>query len=205
MIPLNKKWMCQSNITIAVDNELLDLAAKSGCVGIFIGLESLSNKNLEDVEKGFYCVDKYHDLIQKINDAGIVVMAGFMFGFDHDDKGVFERTVEYARNLNLVAAQIAIMTPFPGTPLYQRLDSQKRIFDKDWSHYDFCHVVFIPQQMTPDELQAGANWAIREFYSYPSIFERSFGTVPIWGLKNSFLYGLPLNFAYKHNLKRERT
>lgn len=203
MIPLRKKWMCQANLTIAEDRELLELAAKSGCVGLFIGLESLSNKNLRDVEKGFYQADKYSDLIAKINDYGIVVMAGFMFGFDHDDKGVFERTIKFTKEMHLIASQIAILTPFPGTPLYNRLKSQGRIFEHDWTKYDYRHVVFTPKKMTPDELQEGTDWTISEFYGYSSIFGRMFRNLPKWGLINTVLYGLPLNLSYKHNLRRE--
>ena len=126
-----------------------------------------------------------------------------LFGFDHDDKEVFERTIKFAQRLHLAAAQIAILTPFPGTPLFNRLEAQGRIFDKDWFKYDFRHVVFTPKRMTADELQEGADWAISEFYSVSSMFQRLFHCSLWWGFRNTLLYGLPLNIAYRRNLRRE--
>jgi radical SAM superfamily enzyme YgiQ (UPF0313 family) len=168
-----------------------------------VGLESLSNPNLRDVGKGFYNAERYKELITKITDHGIAVMGGFMFGFDHDDRNVFERTAEFVYKTNLIAVQIAILTPFPGTRLYERFESERRIFDHDWSKYDFCNVVFLPGRMTPEELQEGANAIIKELYSYRSISRRLLHLVGTWGLTDTFRYGLPLNLGYRWDLSNQ--
>jgi radical SAM superfamily enzyme YgiQ (UPF0313 family) len=204
LAPMKKKWMSQANISIAEDDELLRLAEGSGCKGIFVGLESLSSRSLNEVGKGFYKPCEYLTLIRKICDHGIAVMGGFVFGFDHDDTGVFERTIEFANRAQLAAAQIAILTPFPGTPLFSRLSKQGRIFDKDWSKYDFRHVVFKPSLMTPEDLQEGSDRVIKEFYSVSSILSRLLHNSSKWGLRNTLSYGLPLNLAYKQNLKGDK-
>lgn len=202
MIPLGKKWMSQMNLAVAQDDDLLRLAARSGCCGAFLGLESITQANLVAADKSFYDVARYRELIRKLVDHGIAVMAGFVFGFDEDDDGVFERTIEFATNTPLLAAQIAILTPFPGTKLYSRLERDGRIIDRDWSKYDFRHVVFRPARMTPERLQEGADAAIKQFYGLEEIGRRAVLAVSCWGLKDAFLMGLPINLAYRRSLSK---
>jgi len=200
LIPENIKWMSQANLSIAEDAELLSLAVKSGCIGLFIGFESLSDKNLTEAGKGFYQVARYEELSSKLNENGIAIAGGFMFGFDQDDKSVFEKTLIFAKRLHLLTAQFTILTPFPGTPLYRRFEDEGRIIDKEWSKYDFRHVVFNPKQMEPEELQEGVDWVISGFYSASSIFNRLMFLLFKWGVKNSLSYGLLLNLAYRKDL-----
>jgi radical SAM superfamily enzyme YgiQ (UPF0313 family) len=200
LIPLRKSWMSQGNLSIAEDAELLDLAQRSGCKGLFIGLESLSNPNLKDIGKGFYNAERYRELIARLSDHGIAVMAGFMFGFDHDEKSVFEKTAAFINDAKLIAAQIAIVTPFPGTRFYDRLEAEARIFDHDWAKYDFRNVVFQPKHMTPQELQDGVSALIREVYGYPSIAKRMLRMTRTWGITDTLHVALPLNLGYRWSL-----
>jgi radical SAM superfamily enzyme YgiQ (UPF0313 family) len=172
LIPLGIKWGGQSTVLLAKNDELLKLAAKSGCVGLFIGFESLNESNLRDMGKGINRVAEYEECLRKLHDHGILVLASFMFGFDHDDKSVFERTVDFLIRSNVAAASMPVLVPYPGTALYRRMEEEGRILTRDWSKYDYGKAVFRPKLMEPDELQAGARWAACEFYSRSSVLSR---------------------------------
>lgn len=174
LIPYKKKWLGQSTITIARDRELLGLASRSGCMGLFIGIESVSQESLKTVNKGFNKVDSLKYDIQKLHDAGIIVWAGMIFGFDTDDKSVFERTIEVAVKAAIDGISFSILTPYPNTKFFKKLEAERRIVHYDWSRYNSDHVVFIPKRMSSDELQEGHNWANKEFYSIPSMVKRLF-------------------------------
>ena len=173
LIPLGIKWGGQSTVLLAKNDELLKLAAKSGCLGLFIGFESLNESNLREVGKGINKVTEYEECLKKFHNHGILVFASFMFGFDHDDKSVFEKTVDFLIKSKVVAASLPVLVPYPGTALYQRMDEEGRILTKDWSKYDYGKTVFRPKLMEPEELQEGAGWAASEFYSRSSILSRA--------------------------------
>jgi len=154
MIPLRKRWYSQCSISITEDDELLQLAARSGCGGLFIGLESLSQDNLRAWKKSFSRAEDYKRAVRKLHDLGIAVYAGIVFGYDWDTADVFSEALEFLLDANVDALQATILTPFPGTPLFETMEREGRIVDKDWSHYDFRHVVFEPQRMSSYELQA---------------------------------------------------
>ncbi|MBU2590943.1 MAG: B12-binding domain-containing radical SAM protein, partial [Nitrospinae bacterium] len=172
LIPYKKKWFGQCSINITRDKELLHLAAQSGCIGLFVGVESVSQESLETVSKGFNKVGSLKEDIKKIHDEGIAVFAGMIFGFDTDDKDIFKRTVEIANKVALDGASFSILTPYPGTPFFKRMESEGRILHRDWPKYNSDHVVFVPKMMSPEELQEGHNWVNRQFYSMPSILIR---------------------------------
>ncbi len=117
-------------------------------------------------------VDDYEDAVKRIHRHGISVFGAFIFGFDEDDEGVFERTLRFARRARLEGAQFNTLTPYPGTAIYENLEKEGRILSKDWSRYNMCDVVFVPKKMSPETLAAGHLWAWREFYSIPSIMQR---------------------------------
>ncbi len=172
LIPLRKKWAGQSSITLAKNDKLLQLAARSGCVSLFLGIESLSPENLRSVHKSFNKVNEYEESLKKIHDQGIMVLAGLIFGFDYDDEGVFERTVRFCEKTRIEAPCFFVLTPIPGTPFYDRLETEGRILHRDWSKYTGADVVFRPKLMTEETLERGFNWASRDIYSYRSIFKR---------------------------------
>jgi radical SAM superfamily enzyme YgiQ (UPF0313 family) len=179
--PLKLSWVSQASITIAKNDQLLKLAAESGCKALFVGFESLSQEALKEIKKA-YLVSEYRELIKKIHDHGIVLEGAFIFGFDHDNQDVFKRTVDFCYQTNLDLAQFAALTPFPGTKLYERLEKSDRIVNYNWADYDLTHVVFKPLQMSAEELQAGIEWCWQQFYSWKSIAKRTVSLVPKIGL-----------------------
>lgn len=172
LIPLKIRWGGQSVLHAAKSKELLELAAKSGCLGLFIGFESLNELSLQSVNKAVNKVKDYEECARKFHDHGILVFASFMFGFDHDDKSVFEKTVDFLIKNKFVAASLPILVPYPGTRLYQKFEEEGRILTRDWSKYDYGHVVFKPRLMEPEELAEGARWAAAAFYSRSSVISR---------------------------------
>jgi hypothetical protein len=178
--------MTQSTLAIAEDTELVDLAARAGCMGIFAGLETFSEGNLASVEKSFNRAGTYRERVAFLHSRGIGVEAGIVFGFDGDRPDVFGRTLELLDSLRIDLVQVSIYTPLPispGVPAEAGPDGQPpqrtaaltpgarhfeamrgRILDWNWSHYDFHHAVFQPKGMSAEALQAGHDWVTREFY-----------------------------------------
>jgi radical SAM superfamily enzyme YgiQ (UPF0313 family) len=172
--PLKKKWASQASMTLTRDPELLKLAAESGCVSLFIGVESLSSENLKEVNKAFNRVSQFEEAMKALHDHDIMILSGFIFGLDHDDEGVFERTLRFCERNRIELPTFFILTPLPGTALFQRMESEGRLLHKDWGQYNGATVVFKPRLMTEETLQRGFNWACKEGYSWNSIFKRVF-------------------------------
>ncbi len=170
--PLNIKWGCQSTLFLGDDQEMVKLAAESGCVSVFVGLESIFEESLGETHKPFNKVKKFEEEIKMFHDHGIMVNPGIVFGFDNDDESVFERTVEFLIRNHCELAYFNVLTPLPGTPLHDRYEAAGRIFDRNWAHYDGKHVTFRPTRMTPEQLQEGFYWAQHQFYSLPNIWKR---------------------------------
>jgi radical SAM superfamily enzyme YgiQ (UPF0313 family) len=171
LVPFKIKWVSQCSVTIARDNELLKLAADSGCIDLWIGFESLSPTNLSAVGKRINAADEYESVIRKIHSYGIGIHGFFVFGFDEDDADSFKRTVRFAQRMRLETAQFNLLTPYPGTGLYESLDKAGRIVNRDWSEYG-NDLMFEPKSMSREMLQKGRTWAWREFYGLPSIWSR---------------------------------
>ncbi len=188
--PLNIKWGCQSTLFLGDDEEMVKLAAESGCVSVFVGMESLDENALEETNKQFNRVQKFSDEIKMFHDHGIMVNPGIVFGFDNDDESVFERAVEFLVKNRVELAYFNVLTPLPGTALYERYNGAGRIFDRDWAKYDGKHVVYYPTRMTPEQLQEGFFWANHQFYSLPSIWRRLSATqqrfVARWEMNRQF-------------------
>ena len=188
--PLGIRWFSQGSLNMAEDAELLDLAARSGCMGMFIGFESLTPANLKDIRKGANHVQRYRDAIDRIHSHGIAIEGAFIFGLDHDTRGVFEETIRFAKENRLEAAQFGILTPLPGTDLYRRLEEENRITSRDWAKYNIANVVFKPKNMSTAVLQEGFKRAWLEFYSYTSILYR----LGLARKHGSFLWALNMGF-----------
>ena len=194
--PLKKKWASQASITLTQDRELLRLAAESGCVSLFLGIESLSSENLKDVNKAFNRVSQFEEGIKAIHDHDIMILAGFIFGLDHDDEGVFERTLRFCERNRIELPSFFILTPLPGTPLFQRMESEGRLLHKDWTQYNGATVVCKPNLMTEETLQRGFNWVCKEAYSWSSIFKRVFHP------QQRFYTRVLSNMAYRSIVKK---
>ena len=173
LVPLGVTWGSQASITMAKDPELIRLYAKSGGKYAFIGLESLSQKNLDKMSKGWSSADGYKESIKRIHGAGINIIGSFVFGLDEDDATVFKRTFDFIMETNMSAAQFHILTPLPGTVTYSVLESERRITGRDWGRYHTGEVVFSPKSMTTEELLNGYHWIFRKTYTMGNILRRS--------------------------------
>ncbi len=166
------KWLSHASLNIAENDTLLKKAAESGCYGLFIGFESLSQKTLQSYHKTSNQVHRYRDLIRKIHDQGIGIEGSFILGSDDDDDSSFRQVLDFCEENKIDAAVFAILTPYPGTRIYEQYVQENRILSRDWDLYDMGHVVFRPKRMTVEQLQEGHDWTNRRFYSYPSMFKR---------------------------------
>jgi radical SAM superfamily enzyme YgiQ (UPF0313 family) len=171
--PLKKKWMSQMSATyVAQHPEMLKLLAESGCAAMFMGLESLSQESLKSVQK-HNTAKMYEALIRRVHDHGIDIHAGFVCGLDHDDVSSFARTAEWVNRMGLCGAIFRILTPYPGTRLFEQLRAAGRLLTTNWTAYNGEHVVYRPAKMTVEELYWGQKWLKRQFYAYRSICERA--------------------------------
>ncbi|MCC7145452.1 MAG: B12-binding domain-containing radical SAM protein [Phycisphaeraceae bacterium] len=201
MIPLRKHWISQCSIKIADDPDLLRLARRAGCVGLFIGVESLSPQNLADVGKDFNQPARYLTRLRAIRRAGIGVQAGVIVGLDSDGPEVFQNTLAFLQQCPIDALQLNILTPLPGTPLYQRYLDAGRIIDHDWAHYDFFHTVIEPKRMTAAQLQSGAEWLYAQYYRLDRILLRALRALPRLGIVGAVLLWR-LNMTYRYDNRR---
>jgi radical SAM superfamily enzyme YgiQ (UPF0313 family) len=196
MIPLNLKWGGLATSLLARDAELLGLCARSGCMGLLVGFESISAPGLKQVQKGFNDPARYADWIKSFHQHGIAVNGTFVFGMDADTPDTFERTAEFVIDTGIDLPRFAILTPFPGTALYDRLSSEGRILTRNWELYDGQHVVFQPAKMSASELEKGNADTWRRVYSYKSIFKRMRQTPIPWVLYAG------ANMAYRFYARR---
>ena len=196
LAPHRKWWSSQASIHAAKDDEFLELAARSGCKQLFIGFESVSQASVNEVSKAFNRVDEYARAIERIHSHGMSVQAGIVFGFDHDTEPVFEETLDFLEATGVQNATFNILTPFPGTRLYKRLEAEGRILTRDWSKYNGrTEVVFQPRHMSPEALLAGYRYANARFYSWGSIYRR------LSRSPAQLSWALPLNLAYAFALR----
>lgn len=177
LIPLDVRWVSQSAINVAFDDEALDLMRRSGCQGLLVGFESLSPDALHAMNKGFNLMKGgAAAALANFRRFGLRVYGTFIFGYDADTPGSFEATVRFAREEGLFIAAFNHITPFPGTPLYERMREEGRLlFDAWWldERYRYNMVPFKPAQMSAEELARLCVRARREFYSWPSILQRA--------------------------------
>lgn len=172
LVPLNVSWFGLATSLIGRDAELMELMARSGCKGLLIGFESLSEQGLGSVRKGFNRPSEYRSLIDDLHALGISIQGCFVFGHDHDTPDVFDATAQFVVDAAIDLPRFAILTPFPGTPLYGRLEASGRILTRNWERYDGQHVVFSPKQMSCEDLARGHERAWRAVYSMGSIARR---------------------------------
>jgi radical SAM superfamily enzyme YgiQ (UPF0313 family) len=195
--PYRKWWSSQASIQAGRDDAFLEAAARSGCKQLFLGLESISQASMAEVRKGFNRVEDYARIIERIHAHGIAVQAGVVFGFDNDGPEIFHDTLEFLEETAVQNATFNILTPFPGTPLFRKLEAEGRILTRDWRHYNSrSQVVFQPKRLSRAELLAGFRFANDRFYSLPSVAKRlSRSPVQLW-------WTLPLNLAYGYRWRK---
>lgn len=194
--PHNLNWSCQGSINVSRDEGTLKLMKEAGCGAILVGLESVSEKNLAAMGKKVNLRHDYLEAIRKIQDHGIMVHGSFVLGYDFDTVDSFDELIAFAEEANLLMPLINILTPFPGTRLYRRLEEEGRIMHRNWSDYDGQTVVFRPSGMTPEELFEGFRKVVRSVYSFETIYRKldRFWRDDFWKRSNDVD---PVKFRYR--------
>ena len=181
LIPLKIRWVSQASINAAHDEEFLELLVRSGCMGVLIGFESLNPANLESMNKRFNTAKGgFEGALANLRRHGIRVYGTFIFGYDGDTPESFAPTVAFAQEHAMYIAAFNHLTPFPGTPLYRRLEAEGRLLYDAWwmdEAYSYNRIPFTPRGMSPEALQRDCLEARRTFYSWPSIMRRSMDRV----------------------------
>lgn len=170
LIPLNKKWVGAASWNIANDNETLDLLEKSGCRALAVGFESLEPQyGVKKIgSKGDNFI-RYRDVVKKLHIHKIAVLANFIFGFDNENESMFKKTLEFALESKIDTAQFNILVPYPGTPVYERLEEEGRITDRNWSNYISCNLCFKLKNMSRRTFLEELYQIKRKFYSSSKI------------------------------------
>ncbi|MGB5660945.1 MAG: radical SAM protein [Thermoanaerobaculia bacterium] len=191
--PLEIIWSAAITIDATDDPALIRAMALAGCTGVFVGFESLEMGNLSAAGKRTPDPKDYGRRIRILHDCGIQVNGSFVFGFDGDGPGVFDTTVRWIEDNRLECATFHILTPYPGTPLFRRLEEEGRLLHRDWSLYDTAHVVFSPRRMSVEQLQQGYDSCYRQLFSHRSIWRRR---PEDWRATPSYLAG---SYLYKRS------
>jgi radical SAM superfamily enzyme YgiQ (UPF0313 family) len=172
---MRRIWQGASTVASILDTELLEAAVESGLRSLFVGFESLNEEALVRHRKSHNRCGDYERAVRALHDRGVMINASFVFGLDSDDPSVFDATVDWAIGMGLETATFHILTPYPGTPLFERLVGEGRIFHRDWDLYDTRHLVFRHPTMSRQTIESGYWRAYQRFYSLGSIF-RSAGS-----------------------------
>jgi radical SAM superfamily enzyme YgiQ (UPF0313 family) len=181
LIPLNIRWVSQTSINVVCDEELLRLLAASGCEGMLIGLESLNAQNLKSMNKGVNLINGgFEQALENLRRYKIRLYATFVFGYDEDTADSFGETVRFAKRHKFYVAAFNHLVPFPGTPLYKRLEEEGRLLYEKWwldDDYGFYMVPFQPASMSPERLEQGCFEARVAYYRWRSIWQRGLDPV----------------------------
>jgi len=166
---MGRLWQAAGTVQSVLRPRLLEQAVAAGLRSLFVGFETLNTKSLRAQRKYQNLRRDYGAAVRRLHGLGVMVNGSFVFGMDEDDPSVFERTVEWAIEQGIETATFHILTPYPGTALYQRMETEGRLLHRDWDLYDTRHVVFRTRGMSAEELESGYWRAYRDFYRWGSI------------------------------------
>ena len=167
---MGRLWQAAGTVNaVLAPGSARDERSRPGLRSLFVGFETLNPENLVEQRKYQNMRRDYAAAIRRLHDCGVMINGSFVFGMDGDEGSVFERTVEWAIRQGIETATFHILTPYPGTALYRRMQEQGRLTTSDWDLYDTRHAVFRPARMTAAQLEDGYAWAYREFYRWRSI------------------------------------
>ena len=168
---MNRVFQGAATVDSILRDDLIEEAAAAGLRSLFVGFETLSNAALQDAGKRQNLGRSYREVVRRLDSLGIMINGSFVFGLDGDDRDVFRRTVDWAVAVGITTATFHILTPYPGTALFQEMESGKRIATRNWDLYDTRHVIYQPSCMSQEELKQGYDWAYEEFYRWSNIFD----------------------------------
>ncbi|MCG7521835.1 radical SAM protein [Ruegeria sp. Ofav3-42] len=183
--PLGINWVGETTIRIADDEELLDAAARSGCKYLLIGIETVDKAALKRAGKGFIKPENLKDQIARIHERGIIVDSAAILGFDEHSPDIFARTADLYHEIGVDSTAAAIAIPFPGSRMFKQLEAEGRLLSDNWSDYDGSHAVFQPKQMTPEQLERGADEFNRKFFSVGRCMSRTMRQIGHFGLSTA--------------------
>lgn len=181
MAGMGRLWQAAGTVQSVLQPSLLEKAVKSGLRSLFVGFETLNPQSLIEQRKHQNLHRDYNAAVRRLHDLGVMVNGSFVFGMDHDEDSVFDRTVAWAIDQGVETATFHILTPYPGTALYARMQAAGRLMTTDWDRYDTRHVVYRPALLTPQALEQGYWRAYREFYRWGSIFKGASTKPTRWG------------------------
>ena len=182
LAPLNIAWSGESTLDFAEDDELLAAAANSGLWYLVVGLETCSQLALKKAGKGFIKVDRAQHLIEKLHDHNVIVDSCMLFGFDQHQPGIFDESIDFIKQVKLDVIHPNIVTPFPGTPLFNQLQRERRILTTDWQRYDCSQAVFQPKHMSVEQLEYGVDKVYQAVYSSYQSLKRKARVAKMQGL-----------------------
>jgi radical SAM superfamily enzyme YgiQ (UPF0313 family) len=165
------QWSTQVRTDLARDPELVHLMKRAGCHTVFIGFESVNPHSLAEMRKSQSLGD-IRQAIRVVQQAGIHIHGMFVFGFEQDNWNTVEATVRFAREMELTSVQLLVLTPLPGSELYDRMRAEGRITSFDWNLYDTHHVVYRPTGFTPFELQCAQVYGHTRLYGIPECLRK---------------------------------
>lgn len=168
---MGRVWQAAGTVRSVLTQGLLEKAVDCGLGSLFVGFETMDAANLAGQRKWHNLGQDYDQAIHRLHDHGVMVNASFVFGMDCDDATVFDRTVDWAIHQGVETAVFHVLTPYPGTRLYQRMATENRLLHRDWDRYDTRQVVFTPARMAPHELEDGFWRAWHNFYRWGSILQ----------------------------------
>lgn len=169
---LDITWVGQASISFAKDEALMKQAYESGCRGLFFGMETVSEQKLKRMNKSLKTRGDTIEAIKKIMDRGIYFHASYVFGFDDDDESIFDETLEFLHDTKIPSATFNILTPYPGTDIYDGLKRQGRLITENWDYYDHCTVTYLPRNMSVDRLYEGYRYVKKNYFSTARILDR---------------------------------
>lgn len=176
MSEMDKKWTGMAPLNVASDREYVKLIKDSGCWSMYVDIgPSVSFGLKQDISSYKGIVERSMEHIKVLQESGIKVMGSFIFGFDHDEESIFDNTLEFLEKSGVVEPEFLILTPYPNTPLHDKLEAKGRIFDRDWAHYNTNHAVYVPEGMSPERLEEGVSYLWREFYGAMNRVEEKLG------------------------------
>ncbi|MEW6387267.1 MAG: radical SAM protein [Thermodesulfobacteriota bacterium] len=197
LIPLNIRWSCLWTINTSRDEELLDLAKKSGCDHVNIGIENVCEESITSIEKRQNPVKEYEELLSRLRKRGIFYSLNFMFGLDGDTEDLFEETLAFLERVKAPMAFFNVATPRRGTPMWEQLNQEGRVHNPEAERYLGMVCNFIPKHMTPEDCENGVWRSFQKFYSFSSIFRRLL--LP----PTSYIFqGLPSNLFFHWSASR---
>lgn len=171
---MNRVFQGAATVDSILRGNLIEKAAEAGLRSLFVGFETFSPANLKQSNKKQNLQKDYIKAVNRLHSLGIMINGSFVFGLDEDDKDVFKRTVDWGVQNAITTSTYHILTPYPGTKLFNDMEQQGRILTRNWDMYDTRNVVYQTTNLTAEELKAGYDWAYKEFYSWPNIFKSSF-------------------------------